>query len=152
LEKESAYQKLCLEYPAHFKLSPGAVNLFDFLVRKNIPHTIASGSDKNNMDFFAQHLNLAQWFNVEKIVYDNHLRPGKPFPDIYLEAAKNIGILPEKCIVVEDSIAGLEAAHRASIGRIIALGPEKRHKFLLKLPCVCQVIESLQEFPLSLFP
>ena len=82
----------------------------------NIPRTIATSSEITNVQFFIQHLSLHRWFDVTKIVYDDGVRPGKPAPDMYLAAARNIGIAAGECMVVEDAISGLQAAHAAGIG------------------------------------
>ena len=57
---------------------------------------------------------------------DNAL-PGKPAPDIYLQAAHRIGLQPGDCVVVEDSMAGIHAGRAAGIGYIIALVHERRN-------------------------
>jgi beta-phosphoglucomutase-like phosphatase (HAD superfamily) len=42
----------------------------------------------------------------------------KPFPDIYLEGARRIGMDPRDCLVVEDAISGIEAAHAAGMDAV----------------------------------
>lgn len=142
-QKEAIYQQLCLARGTDFKLSPGAVELLDYLVDQHIPHTIATASGKINLDFFIQHLELDRWFNLDQIVYDNGSIIGKPDPDIYLKAAQNLNLPPAECIVVEDSHSGIQAAHAAQIGWIVALGPINTHKQLVRLNGVNAVIENL---------
>ena len=142
-EKEIAYRQLCLTQGENFKLSPGAIELLDFLVERHIPHTIATASGKSNLDFFIEHLKLGQWFNLNQIVYDDGSRPGKPAPDIYLQAAKNLDLSPAECVVVEDSHSGIQAAHAAQIGWIVALGPIDTHQQLASLKGVDAAIENL---------
>jgi beta-phosphoglucomutase-like phosphatase (HAD superfamily) len=85
-------------------------------------------------------------------VYDDGSRPGKPAPDIYLHAAHTLGLPPANCVVVEDSVSGLQAAHAAGIGHIVALGPPPTHERLRQTAGVCQVIPSLQQIhPDTLF-
>jgi beta-phosphoglucomutase-like phosphatase (HAD superfamily) len=117
----------------------------DDLVKLEIPHTIATASGKNNVDFFIQHLDLDRWFEQEKIMYDDGQISGKPAPDLYLRAAENLNLSPESCVVVEDSHSGIQAAHAAGIGWLMALGPTQTHPKLAQLPGVDQVVESLQE-------
>ena len=93
-EKETAYRALCLNDINSFKLSPGAVKLFNYLLDKNIPHTIATASERGNLDFFIKHLKLDKWFDTDIIVYDNGTFPGKPEPDIFLKAAKKHRFIP----------------------------------------------------------
>ena len=146
-QKETLYRQLCLEQGSDFKLSPGAIDLLDYLVTHDIPHTIATASDKTNLGFFAEHLLLMKWFDLKQIVYDDGLRPGKPAPDIYLEAASRLELKPSQCIVVEDSHSGIEAAYAAAIGHIVALGPADTHQRLGKLKGVSRVVASLEEIP-----
>jgi len=142
-EKETIYRQLCLAQGAAFRLSPGAVDLLDYLVERQIPHTIATASGRNNLDFFIHHLNLDRWFNLNQIVYDDGTRTGKPAPDFYRQAAQNLSLPPAECIVIEDSHSGIQAAHAAQIGWIVAQGPTEVHRQLAALDGVDAVIENL---------
>ena len=62
---------------------------------------------------------------LDKIRYSNGKIPGKPAPDIYQIAAKNIGLKPKDCIVIEDAISGINSAYAAGIGKIIAIANQK---------------------------
>jgi HAD superfamily hydrolase (TIGR01509 family) len=146
-QKETIYRQLCLKQGTDFKLSPGAIELLDYLVARDIPHTIATGSEKTNLDFFVEHFLLRKWFNLTQIVYDDGSRLGKPAPDMYLEAARRIELEPTQCVVVEDSPSGIEAAYEAAIGHIVALGPADTHHRLTKLKGVNRVVETLEEIP-----
>ncbi len=148
--KESRYRELCLRNPAGLQLSPGAWELLDALVARSIPRTIATSSEKNNLDFFVEHLELARWFDIARIVYDDGRRPGKPAPDMYLAAAHNIGLAPKHCIVVEDAVSGLQAAHAAGIGYLIGIASRAAQPRLLASAGVAVVIESLSQFPREL--
>lgn len=143
--KEQIYRQLCLDQGEAFSLSPGAIDLLEHLVARRTPRTIATASGRKNLDFFIEHLALDTWFDPDKIVYDDGTRPGKPAPDIYLQASRNLAVAPSRCTVVEDSQSGIQAAHAARIGRIIALGPSVSHQHLAGLPGVSGVIESLQQ-------
>ncbi|MEI8132936.1 MAG: HAD family hydrolase, partial [Leptolinea sp.] len=103
-------------------LSPGAVELLDFLVQHDIPRSIATSLEKENIEFFRQHFQLARWFAQKHIVYDDGTRPTKPAPHVYLWAAALLGLTTPDCVVVEDSPPGIQAAKSAGIGCIIALG------------------------------
>ncbi len=150
-EKEIVYRDLCLDQGASFKLSPGAVQLLDFLVKQQIPRTIATASAKPNVDFFIKHLELERWFDLNKIVYDDGQKAGKPAPDFFLQAASLLGKDPGQSVVIEDSLSGMAAARAAGVGTIIALGPIKDHPELALIDGVDLVIESLHDFPLSIF-
>jgi beta-phosphoglucomutase len=150
-QKETIYRQMCLALGEQFQLSPGAVELLDFLVANQIPHTIATASGKGNADFFIEHLDLSRWFNLDQIIYDNGTRRGKPAPDFYRDAARILGAAPERCIVVEDSRSGIAAAQAAGIGHIVALGPASEHKRLAQVAGVTQVVTDLTQIPWSLF-
>ena len=46
---------------------------------------------------------------------------GKPSPDLFLEAAKELGVMPEKCVVVEDAISGVQAGRNGNFGLVIGI-------------------------------
>ena len=146
-EKESIYRGLCLEAGAAFRLSPGAADLLDFLVAHDVPHAIATSSPWVNLAFYLEHLQLGRWFGPGQILYDRGRYPGKPAPDIYLEAAACLGLPPAACAVVEDSLAGIAAARAAGVGHIVALGPAESQAALAALPGVTTVIPDLRAFP-----
>ena len=146
-EKEIIYRRLCLAAGEAFRLSPGAVELLDFLAAHDVPRAIATSSPWVNLSFYIEHLHLDRWFRPAQLIYDRGHYPGKPAPDIYLEAAEALALPPPACVVVEDSLAGIAAARAAGIGRIIALGPAERHAELAALPGVTDVIGDLGQFP-----
>lgn len=150
--KESLYRRLCLEHPERFVLSPGAIPLLENLMRGRVAHTIATSSEITNLRFFVEKLALANWFDPTLIAYDDGHMAGKPAPDIYLRAAAKLGVEPAQCVVVEDSLSGIESARQAGMGCIIALGPEEQHATLRACPGVSQAIVSLEQFPLDLLP
>ena len=116
-EKENIYYELCLQ--TDMSLALGAVELFNFLKNNNIPFTIATASVIENVDFYFRHLGIGQWFDHDKIVYNNGLIKSKPDPEIYRKAMQTIGKKPEEVIIFEDAIAGLQAAKNADAGNII---------------------------------
>lgn len=150
-EKEALYRQMALEDSATFHLADGAVEFLDFLKENNIPRTIATMSDWGNVEFYIKHFNLEKWFDIDKIVYSNGKIPGKPAPDIYEIAAKNLGLDPSECIVVEDAISGIDSAKAAGIGKIIAICSEEPQEFYEKLPSVSGIIHSFNEFDKQLF-
>lgn len=145
--KESMFRDLCLNTPNRLALSPGAQELLEALTLASIPRTIATSSGIINVKFFVQHLHLDRWFDVERFIYDDGIRPGKPAPDMYLAAARNIGIEPSRGVVVEDAVSGVAAAQAAGIGYIVGIGASASHASLLTSKGAAVVIESLRDFP-----
>ncbi|MCM1339609.1 MAG: HAD family phosphatase [Muribaculaceae bacterium] len=150
-EKEALYRQMCLDDPKNFHMAEGVEEFLDFLKDNNIPRTIATMSDKGNVDFYIKHFHLAKWFDIDKIVYSNGKIPGKPAPDIYEIAAKNLGLNPKECIVIEDALSGIESARAAGIGKIIAICSEEPRELYESIPCVGGIIKSFKEFDRDYF-
>lgn len=145
LEKELAYIEMCKKDKENTKLAPGAEEFLDLICKENIPHTIATMSDKINVDFFIEVFKLEKWFDTEKIVYSDGKIKGKPAPDIYLKAAEIINMNPSDCIVFEDALSGIEAAKNAGIGQIIAVASKEPVDFYTEIGCVSNVITDFRE-------
>jgi beta-phosphoglucomutase-like phosphatase (HAD superfamily) len=64
-------------------------------------------------------LNLAEYFQATVSAEDVHV--GKPDPEVFLSAASRVDVPPDRCVVVEDAAAGIEAATRAGM-RCIGVG------------------------------
>ena len=150
-EKEEYYRQMCLASPETLHLTKGAVELLDFLKENNIPRTIATMSDKTNVDFYFKTFDLANWFEYDKVVYADGIIPSKPAPDIYEIAAKNLELAPQDCIVVEDAISGINSARDAKIGKIIAICTEEPPELYQSMPCVTGIINDFTEFDKNLF-
>ncbi len=150
-EKEAYYRNMCLQNPEEFKLAPNAVEFLDFLKENNIPRTIATMSEWCNVEFYIKEFNLAKWFDLDKIVYSNGKIPGKPAPDIYQIAAKNLGLNPCECIVIEDALSGIEAAEKAGIGNIIAIASREPVDFYKDVKGVSQIITDFNQIDKSIF-
>ena len=150
-EKEAVYRKRCLHNPESFKLAPGAVELLDFLKQNNIPRTIATMSEWDNVEFYIREFRLEKWFDIDKIVYSDGTIPGKPAPDIFQIAAQKIGLSPKDCVVVEDAIAGINSAKNAGIGKIIAIASLEPIEFYKKIDGVDKIIRNFYEFDKSIF-
>ena len=150
-EKESLYRQMCLKDRENFHFAPYATDFLYFLCKKNIPHTIATMSEKDNVDFYIKEMNLPKWFDVSKIVYDDGTIPGKPAPDIYLKAAKNLNLLPEQCIVVEDAVSGIKAAKNAGIGYIVAIASLESKELYKNMSEVNEIISDYSQFNRELF-
>lgn len=138
--KETIYRRICLELGDEFKLAPGAEEFLNFLVRRNIPRTIATASEITNLKFFFENLILDKWFDITLTVYDDGSIKGKPAPDIYIKAAAKLNLAVSDCMVIEDSSSGIASANSAGIGTIVALGPKEKHNYLSGLNGVARTI------------
>ena len=144
-EKEAVYRGMCRKDMKNTHLAPGAVEFLDYLKENNIPRTIATMSEKDNVDFYIETFNLEKWFDLNKIVYADGTLPGKPAPDIYIKAANMLNLEPKDCIVVEDALSGLEAGYRAGAGMIIAMASMESDELYKKIPYVDRVIHDFRE-------
>lgn len=145
-EKESLYRDMCRDMGDRCKLAPYAIDFLNYLKENNIPRTIATMSEKDNVDFYIEHFKLENWFDIDKIVYSNGKIKGKPAPDIYEIAAKKLELSPTDCIVVEDAISGIEAARAAGIGKIIAIASMEPIELYKSIPAVTQIITDYHDF------
>lgn len=82
------------------------------------PLAVASNAEPANIDFTLDGAHLREYFKV--IVNGMQVKNPKPFPDVYLKAADELGVAPENCIVFEDSPTGVQAA-RAAGTRVVGV-------------------------------
>lgn len=130
-EKEAEYRRRCVADDQVFHLVDGLPVFLDALKARNVPMTIATGSEFENVDFYfkSPKLGLTRWFRFDQVVYDDGTLPGKPAPDIYRKAAEKIGFDCRDCAVFEDSYAGVAAARAAGAKYVIALGGSQKETF-----------------------
>lgn len=150
-EKEAVYREMCRKDCKNTVLAPGAVEFLDYLSKNNIPMTIATMSEKDNVDFYIEEFNLSKWFDIEKIVYADGTISGKPAPDIYIKASKILNLSPEECIVVEDAISGIKSAETAGIGKIIAIASMESEDLYKNISAVSQIIKNFDEIDRNIF-
>ena len=84
---------------------------------------LASSSNRAVIDAVLERAELARLFEVT--VSSEEVPRGKPAPDVFLEAARRLGVAPDRCAAVEDSGNGIRAAHAAGM-RVIAI-PNRRY-------------------------
>lgn len=97
------------------EILPNVPKVLEFLKSRNIP--IALGSASKNARPILEKVGLFSYF--DSIVDGNNVTKAKPDPEVFLIAAKNLGVAPERCVVFEDAVAGIQAAnaaHMVSIG------------------------------------
>lgn len=109
--KESYFRDLL---PERIPLLPGAKRLVRELAAKGIPQAVASSTTRANLEAILPrlHLPLAVYVAAEDV------SDGKPSPEVFLRAAERLRMPPDHCIVVEDSVAGVEAARRAGMSSL----------------------------------
>ena len=81
--------------------------------RGRLPMAVASGGTRRIVRRQLEHLSILDWFDT--IVTCEDTERHKPDPDVFLEAARRLGVAPQACRVYEDGEAGIEAARRAGM-------------------------------------
>lgn len=109
-EKEALYREL---YAPSLSPLAGLLPFLDELQAGGVRLAVASAAPLANRDFVLDGLSLRARFQV--IAGAEHVRRGKPAPDIFLEAARLLGVAPEDCIAFEDAVKGVEAAVAAGM-------------------------------------
>jgi HAD superfamily hydrolase (TIGR01509 family) len=109
-------------YAQHLPLIEGAVEAVERLAA-TLRLGLASSSNRPLIDTVLQGSGLAHLFEVT--VSSEEVECGKPAPDVFLEAARRLGVAPERCAAIEDSANGIRAAHAAEM-RVIAI-PNRRY-------------------------
>ncbi len=105
---------------------PGLVNLLEKLQKSGIPMAVASSSDKAIIDIILEKSGLRKYF--QHAVSSSEIGKSKPEPDVFLHAAKLLGVAPENCLVFEDSKNGIKAAKAAGMVCIAYSGGNSGHQ------------------------
>ena len=100
-------------YSEEIDYKKGAFAFIKMLKEKGIRTAICTSNSKELVTAVGEHLGFMPYFDT--IITSCEVGAGKPAPDIYLEAARRVGALPEECLVFEDIVMGLTAGKRAGM-------------------------------------
>lgn len=95
------------------KLKDGIPQLLELIKKENIPMAIGTSASKEFADIALTSNEIMPFF--ETIVTSCEVEKGKPFPYVFLEVARRLGVEPSKCLVFEDTEAGVDAALNAGM-------------------------------------
>lgn len=93
------------------KIKHGFIELLEFLNQQEIPYCLATNSRAENTLECLELAGIKDVFSI--IITRDHVQYGKPEPDIFLKAAEMLQVKISRCLVIEDSHAGIVAASRA---------------------------------------
>jgi len=110
-------RRMLASYREHLPLIDGATDAVRRLAA-NYPLGLASSSNREIIDSVLDLAGLAAYF--EATVSSEEVAHGKPAPDVYLEAARRLGVDPTSCAAIEDSHGGIRSAKAAGM-RVIAI-------------------------------
>lgn len=90
---------------------PGLLHVLKLFKSLNLPMAVASSSVVDHIELVLEGLGVREYFSA--VVSGQSVAHGKPAPDIFLEAAKQLGVNPKDCLVLEDAQTGVEAGEAA---------------------------------------
>lgn len=109
-EKEAVYRSLIRD---RIQWLPGLVPFLKQAQAQGLKLGLGTSACRENVELLLAHENLGDFFEAK--VIDTDVERGKPDPQCYLLVAERLGVAPEKCLVFEDAIAGVQAACNASM-------------------------------------
>lgn len=131
------------------ELKGGAVELLSYLNKNGIPAAVCTATDLKRAGDYLAHVGIFERF--DKIISAAMVERGKPAPDVYLFAARQLGLLPEECMALEDSPNGVKSA--ADAGCVTVMIPDltepdgELEKLIYaradSLGCVIDIIEKI---------
>lgn len=142
-EKETRYRE---RFRPNLQPLAGYEPLLRQAQKAGILLAVATAANGDNIEFVLDGLKLRH--NFVAVVGADDVARGKPYPDLFLLAAERLKLHPEKCLVFEDSFAGLEAAHRAGM-QSVAVTTSHTADEMVTLPAVRQAIPDFTHFQLS---
>ena len=107
--KESAFREII---KGTIEPLVGAVELLEKLYSVKVRQAIASSAPEENIHVVVEELKIGGYFQA---LVSGHDLPAKPNPAVYLEAARQIELGPEACVVVEDAVVGVRGAKKAGM-------------------------------------
>ena len=113
-DKETMYRAAAREKGVN--LLPGARELMEQLARSGARQAIGSSAPRGNLDLILELTGMGP--HLGACVGMEDTRRGKPDPEVFLVGAQRLGVVPSRCVVFEDAVAGIEAATAAGMRSI----------------------------------
>jgi beta-phosphoglucomutase family hydrolase len=134
-EKEVIYREI---YAPRLTATAGLVPFLESLKAAGIKIAVGTSAIRANMDFVLDGLGIRKYFDA--VVNAGMVSRCKPDPEIYLVALRELGIEADECLVFEDAIAGIQAAHAADIG-VVAIASTLPQSTLETQPGVVMTVK-----------
>ncbi|MFI7141633.1 HAD family hydrolase [Streptomyces massasporeus] len=93
----------------------GASEVLEKLAADGVPYCVASSGSHERIRVGHRTTGLDRWFDEERVFSSQDVGQGKPAPDLFLHTAERMGVAPQRCVVVEDSALGVQAAVAAGM-------------------------------------
>ncbi|MFJ7989037.1 HAD family hydrolase [Streptomyces sp. NPDC096351] len=125
---ETFHARVFAAFQAELEPVPGAGAVLKQLADAGIPYCVASSGSHERIRVGHRTTGLDTWFPDELVFSAEDVGRGKPAPDLFLHAAARMGVAPERCVVVEDSRLGVQAAVAAGMDvyGFTAMTPEEK--------------------------
>ena len=120
---------------------PGAVELLEELSKNNIKMALATASYYKSALAVLETLKIKDYFRI--IATKENVKRNKPFPDIFLYAAKKMNAIPGNCVVFEDAEKGILAAHRAGMKSIAVPNKYTKNNNFSKATAIFSSLEDI---------
>ncbi|MDB5078273.1 MAG: family phosphatase [Chloroflexi bacterium] len=124
-------------------LLPGVRALLESLHAAGFKQAIGSSAPRLNLDLLLELTGIRPYF--EAVVGAEDTQRGKPDPQVFQVAAQKLGLPPENCLVMEDAVAGIQAATGAGMPSIAVTFVGHHSEDALKSAGAGLVVESLEE-------
>lgn len=115
--KELAYDYYGQRVMAEAHIPAGVKEMLQELHRRGIVLAVCSAADLRKVRYNIKAIGVEEAL-FTALVTGSDVARKKPFPDIYLEGARRVGIDPRDCLVVEDAVSGIQAAHAAGMDAV----------------------------------
>ncbi|GAA4066017.1 HAD family hydrolase [Streptomyces shaanxiensis] len=102
-------------FERELKAVDGAADVVARLAEGGVPYCVASSGSHERIRVGHRTTGLDRWFDDGRIFSSQDVGRGKPAPDLFLYAAERMGVAPARCVVVEDSPLGVQAAVAAGM-------------------------------------
>ncbi|MEU4150401.1 HAD family hydrolase [Streptomyces sp. NPDC026659] len=93
----------------------GVEGVLEKLAADGVPYCVASSGSHERIRVGHRTTGLDRWFEEGRVFSSQDVGRGKPAPDLFFYAAERMGVAPERCLVVEDSPLGVQAAVAAGM-------------------------------------
>lgn len=93
----------------------GVADVLAKLAADDVPYCVASSGSHQRIRVAHRTAGLDRWFEDRTLFSSEDVGRGKPAPDLFLHAAARMGVAPERCVVIEDSVLGVRAAVAAGM-------------------------------------
>ncbi|MFH1588059.1 MAG: HAD family phosphatase [Candidatus Diapherotrites archaeon] len=113
---EEVSAKARKEHFHELKEEPGAKELISELKSNKIKIALATANGDKNVEVILKAIGLSDLFDAK--ITTSHTTHAKPHPEVYLKALEALQLKPEECIVIEDTVIGIESAKKAGIKAI----------------------------------